>query len=102
MGELDDDAAKPDFSTTPEPRAGGNGGRQSGCRSVIQEHAASSLHDDVRLEVGGRTLQRTPGATKPQWLLINRRDEGADARRNPVDTQRESVLSGRTVDDIGD
>ena len=32
---------------------------------------------------GGWTLQRTHGGDKPQWLLIKRRDEGADARRNP-------------------
>jgi DNA ligase D-like protein (predicted 3'-phosphoesterase) len=49
---------------------------------------------------GGWTLQRTSAGEKPQWLLIKRRDEGADARRNPVTTQPESVLSGRTIDDL--
>jgi hypothetical protein len=49
---------------------------------------------------GGWTLQRTHAGEKPQWLLIKRRDEGADARRNPVSTQPESVLSGRTIDDL--
>jgi DNA ligase D-like protein (predicted 3'-phosphoesterase) len=47
---------------------------------------------------GGWTLQRTSGGPKPQWLLIKRRDEEADARRNPVATQPESVRSGRTID----
>ena len=37
---------------------------------------------------------------KEQWILVKRRDEHADARRNPVSTQRKSVLSGRTVEDI--
>jgi DNA ligase D-like protein (predicted 3'-phosphoesterase) len=49
---------------------------------------------------GGWTLQRTHGGEKPQWLLVKRRDEEADARRNPVGTQPESVLSGRTIDDL--
>jgi DNA ligase D-like protein (predicted 3'-phosphoesterase) len=49
---------------------------------------------------GGYTLQRTSRGEKPQWLLLKRRDEGADARRDPVRTQPESVLSGRTIEDV--
>ncbi|HEY5241724.1 MAG TPA: DNA polymerase ligase N-terminal domain-containing protein [Polyangiaceae bacterium] len=49
---------------------------------------------------GGWTLQRTRGGEKPQWLMIKRRDEGADARRNPESTEPESVLTGRTVEQV--
>jgi DNA ligase D-like protein (predicted 3'-phosphoesterase) len=49
---------------------------------------------------GGWTLQRTRGGTKPKWLLIKRRDEGADARRNPQSTRPESVKSGRTIEQV--
>ncbi len=46
---------------------------------------------------GGWTLQHTDGR---RWLLIKRRDEEADARRNPVSTQPESVLSGRRIEEL--
>ena len=49
---------------------------------------------------GGYTLRRTGNGAKPQWLLIKRRDAEADAGRNPVGTQPESVLSGRTIDEL--
>jgi DNA ligase D-like protein (predicted 3'-phosphoesterase) len=51
---------------------------------------------------GGWTLQRTRGGEKPQWLLIKRRDDGADARRNPEGAQPESVKTGRTVEQVAD
>jgi hypothetical protein len=57
---------------------------------------------------GGYTLQRMrdgsgSSASKPRWLLIKRRDEGADARGvNPESTQPQSVKSGRTIAQIAD
>ena len=49
---------------------------------------------------GGWSLIRTNAGKKPQWLLKKRRDEGADARRNPQSTQPESVRTGRTIDEV--
>jgi DNA ligase D-like protein (predicted 3'-phosphoesterase) len=51
---------------------------------------------------GGWTLRRIESGEKPQWLLIKRRDDEADARRNPVSTQPESVLSGRTIEQVAE
>jgi DNA ligase D-like protein (predicted 3'-phosphoesterase) len=185
MPSLDRYHSKRDFEQTSEPRGEVGEPRDGELRFVIQKHAASSLHYDLRLEAGGVlkswavpkgpstdprekrlavevedhpldyadyegvigegygagrvivwdagtyrplteggveealdqghlsfwleghklrggfTLQRTRKGDKPQWLLIKRSDEGADARRNPVSTQPESVQSGRTIDDLG-
>ena len=50
---------------------------------------------------GAYLLQRTRKVGNHQpWLLIKRRGPGADARRNPFSTEPESVLSGRTVEEV--
>lgn len=49
---------------------------------------------------GGYALQRTGDGTDARWLLIKMDDADADARRNPVSTEPESVVSGRTVEEI--
>lgn len=51
---------------------------------------------------GGWTLQRTRGGSKPQWLLIKRRDREADASRDPQRAEPKSVLSGRTLEEIAE
>ena len=39
-------------------------------------------------------------AKRERWLLVKMADEEADARRKPVKTQPESVLSGRTIEQV--
>ena len=48
---------------------------------------------------GGYALQRFRDE-EDQWLLVKMKDDGADARRNPVSSQPESVASGRTVEEV--
>ena len=73
---------------------------------VPVEQALEHGHVKVWLEgeklSGGYALTRTPigGGGREKWLLVKLADDAADARRNPVRTQPESVLSGRTVEDL--
>jgi DNA ligase D-like protein (predicted 3'-phosphoesterase) len=68
-------------------------------RALEQGHVSIELHGH-KLS-GGFVLQRTRKVGhQQQWLLIKRRDDGADARRNPTSTQPDSVLSGKTVEEI--
>lgn len=50
---------------------------------------------------GGYAFTRTKLRGEPKnWLLVKVDDEAADRRRNPVSTRPESVLTGRTVDEV--
>ena len=188
MPDLDHYRDKRDFSRTPEPR--GRAGGTSRSRFVIQQHDASTLHYDLRLEAGGvlkswavpkgpstdpsekrfatqtedhpvdyldfegiipegeygggtvivwdagsyGNLTEQDGEEVPveqaiedghvsfwlegrkltggyaltrfrgedDWLLVKMDDEQADARRNPTSTQPESVLSGRTLEELAE
>ncbi len=42
------------------------------------------------------------GGDREQWLLIKKKGEGADARRRPTSSQPESVLTGRTIEQLLD
>jgi DNA ligase D-like protein (predicted 3'-phosphoesterase) len=61
-------------------------------------------HIEVNLQgkklQGGYALIRTKSDDMKKWLCIKMRDEYADARRNPVSSQPESVISGKTIKDI--
>jgi len=51
---------------------------------------------------GGYALHRTGAGDNARWLLVKMDDEHADARRNPVSTEQESVESGRTLQQVAD
>lgn len=69
---------------------------------VPMREGLDSGHVSVWLEgtklTGGWSFTRTG----ENWILVKRRDDRADARRNPTSSQRASVLSGRTVEQVGD
>ena len=49
---------------------------------------------------GGYVLLKMDGRGRGNWLLIKMKDDEADARRNPVSTENQSVKTGRTMDEI--
>lgn len=49
---------------------------------------------------GGYALSRFKTGQDESWLLVKVDDETADARRNPVATEPQSVLTGRTIEEI--
>lgn len=62
-------------------------------------HAVFELHGE-KLS-GGWALQRFQAdEDEPRWLLVKMDDDAADARRNPVSTEPESVVTGRTVEAV--
>lgn len=73
--------------------------------AVSMEGALEDGHLTVWLEGeklrGGYALTRTKmGGDPDSWLLVKMDDEASDARRNPSSTQPESVLTGRTLEEI--
>ncbi|WP_280266655.1 DNA polymerase ligase N-terminal domain-containing protein [Nocardia wallacei] len=67
-------------------------------------HALERGHLSVTLDGeklhGGYALTRIRGATNETWLLVKKSDADAGSPRQPLRTRPESVLSGRTPDEL--
>lgn len=53
-----------------------------------------------KLRGGYSLIHAKLGGDPDNWLLVKQDDEGADARRNPTSTEPESVLTGRTLEEV--
>jgi DNA ligase D-like protein (predicted 3'-phosphoesterase) len=74
------------------------GGRVAWPQALERGHAVFVLHGQ-KLR-GGFALQRTGAGEKAQWLLIKRRDDEARAGSDVAAERAESVLSGRTLEQV--
>jgi DNA ligase D-like protein (predicted 3'-phosphoesterase) len=74
------------------------GGRVAWPEALTRGHAVFVLHGEKL--AGGFALQRTRPGAKAQWLLIKRRDEFARPGSDIVAERPESVVSGRTLDEL--
>lgn len=115
--EVEDQPVEEAFFEGVIPKPGPAGGAvivwDTGSFRNITERAGQSIplaealrdgHAAVWLEgrklKGGFALTRVEDGDKGEWLLVKMKDEGADARRNPVRTEPESVRSGRTIEQV--
>jgi len=69
-------------------------------RALADGHAVVEL--EGRKLRGRYALTRTDTEPRERWLLVKVRDDEADARRNPVSTEPESVLTGRTIEQVAE
>jgi DNA ligase D-like protein (predicted 3'-phosphoesterase) len=74
------------------------GGRVAWPEALDRGHAVFVLHGE-KLR-GGFALQRTQAGAKPQWLLIKRKDDDARPGSDITAERPESVVSGRTLDEL--
>lgn len=81
----------------------GEGGRVPLGEQLDAGHATFRLHGE-KLRGGWSLTRFRDGSEEGEdeaWLLVKMDDDEADARRNPVSTEPRSVLSGRTVEEVG-
>jgi DNA ligase D-like protein (predicted 3'-phosphoesterase) len=76
-----------------------NGRRLTAAEALGAGHLKVVLHGHKL--TGAFALTHTKmGGDEANWLLVKVDDDGADRRRNPTATQNESVLTGRTNEDL--
>jgi DNA ligase D-like protein (predicted 3'-phosphoesterase) len=81
----------------PQPH---RGGRQAGpSRAGGPGRARGGVAGGRKLR-GGYALTSIGKSKRERWLLVKMADEEADARRKPVKSHPESVVSGRTVEEV--
>src|SRR5215210_3946693 len=81
MAELRTYNAKSDFSKTPEPR--GAAAKAKGNQFVIQKHAATRLHYDLRLELDGVMLSWA--VTRGPSLLPSEKRLAVQVEDHPIE-----------------
>lgn len=73
-------------------------------QEVNMEESVNNGHVDIWLEghklKGGYALIHTGKGNRKFWLLLKKKDNEADKGKDILIDQPESVLSGRTIDDI--
>ena len=69
-------------------------------RALEDGHLVVELHGRKLRGAFALTRTGTDGRGRERWLLVKKRDPEADAANQPVLSHPESVLSGRTIDQL--
>ncbi len=73
-------------------------------KNIPMDKAIEEGHVDIQLEgeklKGGYALIQTGKGNKKFWLLFKKKDEYANSKSDALIDKPESVLSGRTIDDL--
>lgn len=77
-------------------------GEEVGVAEAIQDGHVKVWLEGEKLQGGYALVHARLGGEDENWLLVKEDDERADARRKPTSTEPESVLSGRTVQQVTD
>jgi len=77
----------------------GNEGEQRPIGEALESGQASFWLEGEKIR-GGYALTRIGSGEDERWLLVKIDDEEADARRNPVSTEPDSVKTGRSLEEI--
>jgi DNA ligase D-like protein (predicted 3'-phosphoesterase) len=72
-------------------------GKPVAMETALEQGRATVRIDGQKLQ-GGYSLIRTAGGKR--WLLVKMTDEFADPHRDPVLTEPQSVLSGKTIEEM--
>jgi len=78
----------------------GEDGEPMPMRRALEEGLVEVWLEGRKLQGGYALVRAKLGGNPRNWLLIKMDDEEADARRRPTSTEPESVLSGRTLEDL--
>lgn len=76
--------------------------------NLKENETMSREYDEGKIEIfleghklkGGYALIRTARGKDERWLFFKMKDEYADTGRNPVETEPESVVSGKKIQDF--
>lgn len=78
-----------------------DGGEPMSMAEALKQGTVEVWLEGKKLRGGYALIHSKLRGDDSNWLLVKMDDEGADARRNPVNTEPQSVISGRTIEQVG-